>query len=113
MSAERHEAAAYPGTHSKNIADLIDLNVGEPQFAKTVGEPSPARSFPKWRRGHARRLHLPERKLGFFRAEAVERGPHGRGASQARDFLLHRGIRIGNFHEWNRLHPLRLSYNVR
>src|ERR1035438_1445394 len=112
MSAERDKAASEPGTHAEDIADLINLHVGESQFAKTVGEPGPARSFAKRGRGQARRLHLPERKLGFSRAEAVERSPYRRRTSQSRDFLLHRGIRIGNFHWWNRLHPFRLSYNV-
>ena len=104
MRAERHEATAVAGTHAEHVADLIHLHVVEPELAKTVGQPRAARRLAEWRRGNLRRLHLPQRKLRFLGAEAVECRAHFRRAGEPRHFLLHRGIQIGICHSW-KLHP--------
>src|SRR5271169_520139 len=111
MRAERHEAAAVAGTNAEHVANLIRVHVDEPEFAKTVGQPGATGRLSEGRRGNASRFHLPERKLRFLRAKPIEGGSHWWRAGEPRYLLLHRGIRIGSCHLWNRLHPLRLSYN--
>ena len=48
----------------------------------------------------------------FLGAEFLEGGAHCWRTGETCHFLLHGGIQIRSCHERNRLHPLRLSYNV-
>jgi hypothetical protein len=92
MRAERYETASVSGTNTEDIANFINLYVDEAEFTKPVGQPSAAVRFAEWRRGHPGHFHLPERKLGFLEAEAIEGGADFRRAGQPGYFLLHRGI---------------------
>ncbi len=98
MRAERHKTVLPAGTNAKHIADLVDLHVDEAELAKAVGQPHAACGLAKRRRGYARSLQLPQRKLRFLRAEAFESGAHMRRAGEPRHFFLQRGIRIGSCH---------------
>jgi len=82
-------------TNAEHVADLVGVHVREAEVAKPVGEPRAACRFCKRRRGHACRLHLPERKLRLLRAEPVKCGAHLWRRGEVRYFLLQRRIRIG------------------
>ncbi len=88
MRAEGDVAVAVTGAESEDVADLVDLDMGEADFTEAGGQPLGTGCFAKGRGGDARSIHLPLRDLGFFKTESAEGGANLGQCGKASDFLL-------------------------
>ena len=76
------------GEQAEDVADIVDLDAGEADFAKASGQPLCAQRFTEGRSGHAGDIHLPLRDLRLFKAEAAEsRADLGHAREQGYFFL--------------------------
>src|SRR5580658_7350761 len=76
VRAEGDVAASETGMRTEDVANVVDADIVERNFAKTFGEPLGAGRLAERRRGDAGHLHLPLGQLGLVRAKPVEGGAH-------------------------------------
>src|SRR5580700_854116 len=88
--------------HAKDISHIVNANIVQPDFAKALRQPGPARRLPKRRRRNPRHLHLPLRQLRFLRAQPVKRRPHLGRSRQSRHIRLHRRRNVRHIRTWGR-----------
>src|SRR5262245_22719019 len=94
------------------VANIINANVIQPEFAKPLRQPGAPRTFSEGWCRDAGHLELPMGQLWFLRSEPVECGANlGRGRESCH-FLLHAGEHLRHLTAGTERHGLvRPSYN--
>jgi hypothetical protein len=85
LSGSRPIASIITAQTTEYIADRVDLNLLQPEFVKTFGQPLRAAALAERRRRDRYQLLLPLHHLAIMQVEPLERRMHAGQRSQLAD----------------------------